>query len=1116
MITSDTPHNLGYRYQLLGKLGQGAMGIVYRANDRLTNEIVALKRVLATSSTPSEEAGGSTYAALTLAQEFQTLASLRHPHIINVLDYGFDENRQPYFTMTLLNEASDIRQAAKPQTVEGKVELLIQILQALAYLHQRGIVHRDLKPGNVLVDRDNQVKVLDFGLAISRGQAAETVGSLAYMAPEVLQEKETTSRSDLYAVGIIAYEMFVGQHPFETENLNQMVLNILQQKPDLSPLPEHINGVIGRLLAKEPTQRYEHANTVIVELCQAIEKAIPQESQAIRESYLQAAKFVGRQTDLALLTEALQTAVSGQGSAWLIGGESGVGKSRLLDELRTHALVQGVTVLKGQGVEGGGLPYQLWREVIRPLLLFAPITNLEAGILKEIAPDIATLLGRAVPDAPKLDARANQQRLIQTIVDVFKRQPQPILIIMEDLQWMTESLEPIRRLVPLTQQRPLLIVANYRDDDRPTLPDELPGMRSLRLERLRDSEIAALSESMLGKIGTQTQILDLLKRETEGNAFFLVEVVRALAEDAGRLSDIGRISLPERVFAGGIQTIIRRRLERVPAWTQSLLKLTAVAGRQIDLRVLQNILKTQSIVFQKLGTLVDEWLTVCANASILEMQNRQWRFTHDQVRAVLLQDIPADEKALLHQKIAEAIENTYPHDVSYAAVLAEHWRAAHQPGKEMFYAWEAAEHAKQIGLYQEADLHFNRVLEMMPTLDDNRRAIILINLGENAEAQGDFGRARRELEEGLALATDSKVLQIQALNGLSVVARRQGQMEIAQEYGEAALQLARELDEPASLADCLTNLGVAFESRGAYESALLCYEESLAITQKLGDQSGTAENLNNLGGAGYYLGEYQKAKSYLLEALRIRWEVGNRRAVAISLNDLGLVAWMRGELNEAEWYYQESLTLSHEVGDRRAIALTLNNLGDVARGRGDYEQAKQYHEESLLLKREIGLRSGEANSLNDLGMVAYASGDWKVARDYHEQSLTIRRELNDRRGIATSMGNLGLVALADGDAPTAAHLLQEALLQATEIGATTVMLVILVGFAGLQSGQNAIRAVEWLSLVLNHSACHIDVRLVAEPMLLKLKDRLRPEVYETAVSQGKTLNLTEVVVDLLD
>jgi len=190
------------RYVLHERLGAGGMGEVYRATDRLAGRSVALKRVLS----PAAEGGlASLSDRAALAAEFSTLASLRHPNIVSVLDYGFDSEQRPYFTMALLDAPRTFTRHAITLPIPERMVLVVEILRALAYLHRRGIVHRDLKPGNVLVDGDGRVRVLDFGLSASRGSDRRIAGTVGFIAPEVLRGEGASEASDLFAVGVMAY-----------------------------------------------------------------------------------------------------------------------------------------------------------------------------------------------------------------------------------------------------------------------------------------------------------------------------------------------------------------------------------------------------------------------------------------------------------------------------------------------------------------------------------------------------------------------------------------------------------------------------------------------------------------------------------------------------------------------------------------------------------------------------------------------------------------------------------------------------------------------------------------------------------------------------------------------
>lgn len=142
-------------------------------------------------------------------------------------------------------------------------------------------------------------------------------------------------------------------------------------------------------------------------------------------------------------------------------------------------------VLQGQAVEGGGLPYQLWCDPVRRLVLSTELSPLEAGVLKEIVPDLDTLLNQPVMAAPESPGEAGQQRLAFTLVELCQRQTLPVVLSIPDLQWAGASLELLRRFLRFIDPLPVLVIGNYRDDERPSLPDELPLMQVIKLNRLQ-------------------------------------------------------------------------------------------------------------------------------------------------------------------------------------------------------------------------------------------------------------------------------------------------------------------------------------------------------------------------------------------------------------------------------------------------------------------------------------------------------------------------------------------------------------------------------------------------------------------------------------------------------
>ncbi|MCA9997169.1 MAG: protein kinase [Anaerolineales bacterium] len=983
------------RYQLHEKIGQGGMGIVHRATDRLTGEIVALKQVflpveqIMFSSRPISQSNRA--LRLALAHEFQTLAGLRHPNIISVLDYGFDENGQPFFTMSYLEEAQTILEAGNGRSVPEKVALLIQMLEALAYLHRRGILHRDLKPDNVLVVGDT-VRVLDFGLAAAKEQATDSVGSWLYMAPEVLLGQPATEASDLYTVGVLAYRLLAGSHPFDIY-AEDTIGEILEGEPDWSRLKtnEALTAVIRTLLAKKPADRYATANNTIIALYQALGQPMSQETAVIRESYLQAATFVGRETEMNQFATALSQAKEGQGSAWLIGGESGVGKSRFIEECRTQALVDGWQVVRGQAVTGG-VPYQLWQNVIYQLSLNISLTPLQQSVLHSIAPRLDKLVGHTIVPPPELDDTTAQQRLMFTLVDLIRHQTQPTLLILEDLHWAQESLPPLVPMLRMSINRPLVIVGTYRDDETPQLPEQLPGAQILPLTRLDETAITQLSQAILGQqIAEHRQLIARLQQETEGNVFFLVEIIRALAEDVGHLAEISDATLPQHILTGGIEQIVQRRLDKLPTHYLPLVKAAAIVGREPDLTLLQQFNEKQG-----LNISLEAWLLAVQEAAIFVILENRWRFAHDKLREKIIADLVGEERVLVYRQVAETIEQTYPDNPNTAEALTGYWHEAGDSDKERHYAWQAGQYFEQQFFYEEA-VHFLTIaLALTPATAYQRQYEILLRRAQVYERIDNVQSRQADLAQLEALRSQDQLAleqQVEVLLFLIESEYRTNNHPQATEAIQEAMSLSHQLGDAALIRRGYRIWARLLQYQRQVDLALEKYQQALLY---LKPEANLDERGLILASVIFMLAVeslHDECLPYYEEAIQIYDQLTNKERQSSLLNALAIYSATNGKMEQALFHFQTAQEIAEEIGNIASARVCSSNVSLAYYDLGQFERAEQIIASAIPELREQGNNFALSLSLGNLSHIHCWSGRYISALSFIQEAIEIARSL---------------------------------------------------------------------------------------------------------------------------
>ncbi|MDX2163268.1 MAG: protein kinase [bacterium] len=1000
MIAHPAPTYVNNRYRIISELGHGGMSAVYTAQDRLTGQEVALKQIYIRRANRSQVSISTETSEkrLVLAQEFRTLAAIRHPNIISVLDYGFDSDAQPFYVMELLRNARTLTEAGIDEPLAVKLDLLIQLLNALVYLHRRGILHRDLKPANILVV-SGTVKVLDFGLAIEEENLSsgsnELVGTLQYIAPEVFMGANPSEASELYAVGVIVYEMFLGRPPFDTKDLRALLNN-----PVTVELPDHdprLIGLITELLSKRPEHRPASASQVLSALHDLAGRADRHDDSTVRESFIQAARFVGRAGEMALLRAALKDMIKGSGGLWLVGGESGVGKSRLMDEIRTLGLIEGAIVLRGQAINAGGSPYALFQEVVRRLCLNLDPATLPLSILKTIVPDIGTLFGMAVPDAPHVEPQNALSRLIKAVTDLLLEQHQPLLVLLEDLQWAGDSLALLDGLSQLIKAHKLLVIGSYRSDEAPDLPSRFPQAQVIQLARLNTTEIEQFTTAVLGNHPAQSRVTELLERETEGNIFFIVEVLRSLAEQAGHLEQIGVDTLPVHVFSGGIFNVVRHRLEQLPPHSIPLLQLAAVMGREVQPAVLQKALELRPQLGQGLSAL-DQWLNDCLARAVLALQDERWLFAHDKIREIALRDIEARQLPALHELAAQTLEAYHGNSPNGDAALAYHWRMAGNDDKELFYAARLGELNVSTGAYAQAIESLNRVVALMvkkPNFDKLNQARMYRLLGQAYFYSGQIEAAQEFIYKAVAHAVRG-VPENPLLFRLDTISQMTQQISRRIRKAKPRLNPHKDREKLLESGRSLFLLGemtvyTGDNSRGTYVGMRALNES---------ERAGASDALiRHLTGTAWVLSSNPKmsalSRQYLALGLEVADHVNDLAAYAFADFIAALLGLQWGEWEQVRKHAERGVERAKASGDLRTWVAILGVLGDFnAFHRGQFEESVNISREAILLTTKMGSINQLALEQSRHALYSALLGDWERAVYDAETALGLEKPQN--------------------------------------------------------------------------------------------------------------------------
>lgn len=1009
---SQSEATINGRYQLVREIGAGGAGIVHEAFDRLNYRTVALKQLRAASAVHKTVSQPD----LLLAHEFEILASLRHPHIVSVYDFGFARPGQPYFTMELLEKPQTIVQRARLLNPRKRVQLLIDILQALYYLHEHDVVHRDLKPSNVLVTPGDQVKVLDFGLAARGKNVQWGTGTFDYLAPEFLRGEDASISSDLYSLGVILYEIWTGQTPFQSESLGELLGKILEMPPSIDVIPAHLRQLTARLLDKDPAARYQRADDLIHDLCRAADLPLPRETPEIRRSLLRAAPFTGREEQTAILLEALDDARLGDGSAWLIGGISGVGKSRLLAEIRSHALVRGFQVLYGTG-DIDGSSAEMFGDILRPLILNTTLSPLDAQVLRQLVPDIEQLIASPVGELPEIDPDQARQRLFSVIRRIFAQQNVPILLLLDDLHLAEGSVPLIRQLVELASIRELLIIGCYSTDEAPYFYGQLPDMQQLMLSPLSTQEIATLANAMLGRHRVNDSLVHWVQDYSEGNVYYLIDSLDALARDAGGLDRIEPGAIPETNLSPQALRIAHQRLERLSIRFREMTQLAATVGYTVDFELMEHL-------FDSLQ--VDNWLAAAVNAGIVRIISGNWQFSHGRLRDGIFVSLNVAQRRQQHRKIAQALSLLYKDEDAFALRIAYHWREAGEITQAIDAVIQYGAWLIRFGHLGEVRRSLKEYESLIVHTDAEHQILFYTWLGDVTSKIGDNGEAVEAFEAALALARDigdeQRVAEVQ-LESLQLYSGK-GNLDEGRAIGEKLLDYYRQSDNQQFEAKVLVYLTSIAQFQEAVIDARRYAERGLQIAETLQDEALRNDFLYQF--ARLRIVHEQKLEEGLAcaqEVLAYYQKQNSPRDISKVLILMQVASENLGHHDQAEQYALQILNITRAIGALKTEMYVLGNLAYMYTNTGQHEKSAAYFEHAIQMARELQHPTSAVTRLGAVAQVYVLLEDWQTARQRALEWLYEARRIEMVKHALHGLYAWADLAVHDGDYDFAAALL---------------------------------------------------------------------------------------------
>jgi len=1025
------------RFEIRDELRRTASTVTATALDRETGETVVVKRAHAQTLARATR--------IRLLHEADVLRSLGGDLLVPLLASG-ESDGVLYFVMPLVpGRPLRERLVDGPIGSERTLAVAANVLGALSAAHQRGVLHRDVKPSNVLVTDDEPpvARLVDWGLARSDQLDAsirdDPVGTARYMSPEQagMVGHEVDERSDLYSVGVLLYECLTGTPPFTGETVGEVLRQHLSSEP---PDPRGVDGtvptalaaLVRRLLRKDPRDRYQTADGALADITTIREAlaggdpdpAVVLGAHDIRSSLTEPA-FVGREAELARVTDAIAAAATGAGGVVLVEAESGGGKSRLLDEVRMRVKETGSIVLHGQAVDQAArLPYVLLDGVIRDL---AAVTAEDPELLERLRDSLAGDVDSVVAALPQIEpllmahrshARPapeefGQVRTLAALTHLFDclgDSGRVTVMLLDDCQWADDAMVALltrwqREREGASRPSTLVVVAAFRSEEvAADAPLRNVSSNVVTLRPLDAGDVGALVESMAGVV--PPAVVAAVQRLSDGSPFMASAVLRGLSESGALYFDTDHWAVDESLLES-VQSsresavVLARRLELLPADALELLQVGAVLGKRFDVETAARLAAVHP----------DE---AVASLHLVESRHIVWleaggaaaAFVHDKLRETLLGRLDGDRRQALHRAIAEDLEGS---GAASAYDLAFHFASAGDPGRALPHALTAAAEARARHSLAAAEQQYRIARDGLRDTDVEARFTVEVGLADVLMLKGGYAESEHHLKQALEVA-----------------ATRPERAEIERRLGELAFKRGDIPESVDYLEAAIRALGRRVPRRHITYTLCALWEALVQVVHTILPSRWIARR------------SLEGAEDDLLAA-----RIYSRLAYSY---------WFSKGREPCGWAHLREMNLLERFPPTLELAQAYSEHAPVASTLPWYSRGIDYAKRSLKIREDFEDLWGQGQSLHFYGVVLYASSRFEESVDRLHQAIRLLERTGDQWEINTALWHIGLCWYRLGDIDASRRAFERCRASATEIGDHQALGISLAGLSKISGG----------------------------------------------------------------